>query len=172
MSENENKESIEGSKNQEQTDEDETASLKISNIVVEMMASLASISAIKRCLGEKFSKDAALAEKAHDAIFAAVRDHLEEGNLSKLENLSVDTYIGELFTTLSSIGYLKMGLPVETNAKYRDLEDAKVAIDSIAKLLESCKYGLREEQQKQLTALVANMQMSFVSLSGESAKKE
>lgn len=156
-------------KNDEQKteDEDESSDIKISNVVVEMMGSLASIAAIKRCLADEVSSEQAkLAEKAYDSMFNAVFSYLEASNIDYLKQLDIANYIGEIFTTLSSLGYLKMGLP-ESNAGYRDLEDAKIAIDTFAALFETVRSDLTEERSKQLQTLLVNLQMSFVTQTGE-----
>ena len=68
--------------------------------------------------------------------------------------------------SLSSIAYKKMGIPLGTNDKYKDKEQAKLAVDSFDALLKVLNEEITEKERENLLASLTNLQMNFVKAFG------
>ncbi|MHB8280535.1 MAG: DUF1844 domain-containing protein, partial [Candidatus Humimicrobiaceae bacterium] len=68
--------------------------------------------------------------------------------------------------SLSSMAYKKMGLPIGTNDKYKNKEQAKLAIDSFDGLLKVLNDEVSAQERENLKASLTNLQMNFVKAFG------
>ena len=93
----------------------------------------------------------------------------EEEFLKKLkeqmEKITVKDVVMQMMTSLSSLGYQKLGLPEEQNKKYLDLKQAKLAIDALAALVSACEKNLSHEEYIAYKNTLSNLQIAYVSKS-------
>lgn len=90
----------------------------------------------------------------------------EEEFLKKLkeqmEKITVKDVVMQMMTSLSSLGYQKLGLPEEQNKKYLDLKQAKLAIDALAALVNACEKNLSHEEYIAYKNTLSNLQIAYV----------
>jgi len=93
----------------------------------------------------------------------------EEEFLKKLkeqmEKITVKDVVMQMMTSLSSLGYQKLGLPEEQNKKYLDLKQAKLAIDALAALVSACEKNLSHEEYIAYKNTLSNLQIAYVNKS-------
>jgi hypothetical protein len=79
-----------------------------------------------------------------------------------LERVTVADIVLNIMNQLASIGYLKMGLPESANSKYRDLEQARLAIDVLDGMIKASEGKVPEDMLTPFRGTLANMKMNFV----------
>jgi len=79
-----------------------------------------------------------------------------------LETVTVADISLNMMNQLASIGYLKMGLPENVNQKYKDFNQAKLAIDMLDAMLKASEGRIPEQAINAFKGTLANMQMNFV----------
>lgn len=84
----------------------------------------------------------------------------------EIDKLSSKDIIIQFMMSLSSMAYKKMGLPLGTNDKYKDKEQAKLAVDSFDALLKVLNEEISEKERENLLASLTNLQMNFVKAFG------
>lgn len=84
----------------------------------------------------------------------------------QIDRLSSKDIIIQFMMSLSSMAYKKMGLPIGTNDKFKDKEQAKLAIDSFNALLKVLNEEITEKERENLLASLTNLQMNFVKAFG------
>lgn len=93
----------------------------------------------------------------------------EEEFLKKLkeqmEKITVKDVVMQMMTSLSSLGYQKLGLPEEQNKRYFDLKQAKLAIDALAALISACEKNLSHEEYIAYKNTLSNLQIAYASKS-------
>jgi hypothetical protein len=82
--------------------------------------------------------------------------------------VTVADIILNMMNQLASIGYLKMGLPESVNMKYRDFDQARLAIDILDAMVNASEDKVPEEATRAFRGTLANMQMNFVQLKSRS----
>lgn len=88
------------------------------------------------------------------------RRYLEES----LERVTVDDVVLTLMNHLASLGYLKMGLPESVNLKYRDLQQALLAVDVLEAMIRGAEGKIAEEKLRPFRGTLANLQLNYVQL--------
>ncbi len=83
----------------------------------------------------------------------------------QLERVTVGQMVQQMMVTLASIGYQKMGLPEEVNLKYRDLDQARLAVDSLDGLLRASGGKMPEEQLEPFRGTLSNLKLNYVTIS-------
>ncbi|MDI6831314.1 MAG: DUF1844 domain-containing protein, partial [Actinomycetota bacterium] len=81
-----------------------------------------------------------------------------------LEKVTVAEVAFTMMNQLASMGYLKMGLPESVNLKYRDFEQAALAIDLLEAMIKGAEGRMSEELLRPFRGTLANLQMNFVQL--------
>jgi hypothetical protein len=81
-----------------------------------------------------------------------------------LEKVTVAEIVLTMMNQLASIGYLKMGIPENVNIKYRDFEQARLAIDTLEAMLKGAEGKVAEDYLRPFQGTLANLQMNFVQL--------
>ncbi len=81
-----------------------------------------------------------------------------------LEKVTVAEVALTMMNQLASMGYLKMGLPESVNLKYRDFEQASLAIDLLEALIKGGEGKISEDLLRPFRGTLANLQMNFVQL--------
>ncbi|MDY6795011.1 MAG: DUF1844 domain-containing protein [Actinomycetota bacterium] len=96
-------------------------------------------------------------------------DKLSEEELHRiveesLEKVTVADIVLSMMNQLASVAYLKMGMPENVNLKYRDFEQARLAIDSLEAMIKAVEGKLTDEGVNPFRGTLANLQMNFVQL--------
>ena len=91
---------------------------------------------------------------------AELRAELEK----QFQRQPVADVLMQYMVSLSTLAYAKMGLTEETK-DVRDLEQARLAIDSFKALLDSAGDRLGDQDAQALTGALASIQMTFVKAS-------
>jgi Domain of unknown function (DUF1844) len=86
-----------------------------------------------------------------------MRERIEEA----LEKLSIAQYLLDMAVELASLAYLKMGIPPDVNAKFKDMEQARLAIDAVDAIVQVLGDRIPEEAVSALTGTVDNLKMNF-----------
>lgn len=77
----------------------------------------------------------------------------------KLEELSVKELVSVMATDLASIGFRKLGL---TDPKQKDLDQAKLAIDSLDAIYKVIVTHLGKDEKEVLHSALSNLKMMYV----------
>ena len=85
----------------------------------------------------------------------------------QLERVTVAQMVQQMMITLASIGYQKMGLPEEVNLKYRDLEQARLAVDSLDGLVKAAGGKMPDEELEPFRGTLSNLKLNYVSISAK-----
>lgn len=89
---------------------------------------------------------------------------LYERMQDELRRIPVGDYLGQLLVTLSSMAFQRLGLTPETTAD-RDLEQARLAVDSFAAVVEIWAPTRSAEEAAVFRATLHQMRMAFVAVS-------
>lgn len=97
-------------------------------------------------------------EPTEEEIMARLREELDK--------LTIKDIVIQMMSTLSSLGYQKLGLPESTNEKYKDLNQARLAIDSLAGLVSACEKNLPADDFRAFKSTLAHLQITYVKKAG------
>ena len=86
--------------------------------------------------------------------------------------IAVKDVITQMMITLTSLGYQKLGLPEEANKKYKDLGQARFAIDSLSALIKVAESKTNDEELQAFRNALASLQLKFVSESKTKGQME
>jgi len=79
-----------------------------------------------------------------------------------VNKMPVKDLVINMMTNLITTAYVKMGLPEERNKQYKDLEQAKQAIDCLDGLLGAADF-LSEEEAGAFRQTAANLKIAYAS---------
>ncbi|MHB8779915.1 MAG: DUF1844 domain-containing protein [Candidatus Geothermincolia bacterium] len=96
-----------------------------------------------------------------DAEEELTEEQLRELLREQMERVTVGDMVEQMMLTLASVGYQKMGIP-EVNAQFRDLAQARLAIDALAALLQAAEGKLDAAKLAPFQSTLANMRLNFV----------
>jgi hypothetical protein len=80
----------------------------------------------------------------------------------EIDRLTTKDIITQMMMSLSSLAYKKMGIPAGVNDKYKDKEQAKMAVDGFDALFKVLKDELNASEAENLQSSLANLQLNFV----------
>ena len=80
----------------------------------------------------------------------------------EIDKLTTRDIITQMMMSLSSFAYKKMGLPVGVNDKYKDRQQAKLAVDGFDALLKVILDEVSAEEGENLKSSLSNLQINFV----------
>jgi hypothetical protein len=105
-----------------------------------------------------------------------VSEHLNEEELARelaeeLRRLKIEDVLIQTLITISSIGYRRLGLTEETKDD-RDLQQAKLAIDTMTALTPVLENVVPEELLQDFNQSVASLQLAYAKAVGEGADGE
>jgi Domain of unknown function (DUF1844) len=106
-----------------------------------------------------------------------VSEHLnEEERLARelaeeLSRLRIEDVLIQTLITISSVGYRRLGLTEETKDD-RDLQQAKLAIDTMTALTPVLENVVPEELIREFNQSVASLQLAYAQAAGEEADGE
>ena len=86
-----------------------------------------------------------------------MRRRIEEA----MERITVTDVIVDMMVSLSSLAYQRMGIPKEVNEKYRDMEQARLAIDCLDALLDKISEQASDEIVDSLTGALDNLKLNY-----------
>lgn len=101
------------------------------------------------------------AEASHDPEQELSEEELRKQFEEAMAKLTVPELVVDMIVSLASLGFQKMGLPEEANAEYKDLAQAKIAIDCADSLAASVMEHLPEEVKEPVKNTIANLKMNF-----------
>jgi len=109
---------------------------------------------------DKEVKDEFIREEAEDT--AKSEEDLIKELQEEIDKLTTKDIITQMMMSLSSFAYKKMGLPVGVNDKYKDEEQAKLAIDGFDALLKVVMDEVSAEERENLKSSLSNLQINFI----------
>jgi hypothetical protein len=103
-------------------------------------------------------------------------EHLNEEELARelaeeLRRLRIEDVLMQTLITISSIGYRRLGLTEDTKDD-RDLQQAKLAIDTMTALTPVLESVVPEELIRDFNQSVASLQLAYANAAGEGADGE
>ncbi len=113
---------------------------------------------------EEESRTAPGPEKEEEMSEEEFRRLVEES----LERVTVADIVLTTMNQLASLAYLKMGIPENVNLKYRDFEQAALAIDALEGLIKGTENRIPGETLRPFRGTLANLQLNFVQLKSTS----
>lgn len=88
-------------------------------------------------------------------------EELQRRIAEAMEKITVADVVLDMMVSLSSLAYQRMGIPHEVNEKYRDLEQAKLAIDCLDSLTKTLEDRVDKDSLDALKRTVDNLKMNF-----------
>lgn len=101
----------------------------------------------------------------------AEQEQLAQQLAEELRRLRVEDVVIQSLITISSIGYRRLGLTEETKDD-RDLQQAKLAIDTMVALTPVLENVVPEELVRDFNQSVARLQLAYAQAAGEGADGE
>jgi hypothetical protein len=98
-------------------------------------------------------------------------EQLAQQLAEELRRLRVEDVVIQSLITISSIGYRRLGLTEETKDD-RDLQQAKLAIDTMVALTPVLENVVPEELVRDFNQSVASLQLAYAQAAGEAADGE
>jgi len=103
-------------------------------------------------------------------------EHVNEEELAQqlaeeLRRLRVEDVLIQTLITISSIGYRRLGLTEDTKDD-RDLQQAKLAIDTMSALTPILESVVPEDLIRDFNQSVASLQLAYAQAAGEGADDE
>jgi glutamate synthase domain-containing protein 1 len=80
----------------------------------------------------------------------------------EIDKLTTRDILTQMMMSLSSLAYKKMGIPAGVNDKYKDRQQAKMAIDGFDSLFKVITDEISESERENLQSSLSNLQMNFV----------
>ena len=112
----------------------------------------------ERLGGKKETKEAEKEEK-RESEEEIIKELQEE-----IDKITIKDSITRMMMSLSSFAYMKMGLPVGVNDKYKDRQQAKLAVDGFDALLKVIIDEVSAEERENLKSSLSNLQINFVKI--------
>jgi len=110
-------------------------------------------------LGEKKETKEAEKEEKRESEEEIIKELQEE-----IDKITTKDIITRMMMSLSSFAYKKMGLPVGVNDKYKDRQQAKLAVDGFDALLKVIIDEVSAEERENLKSSLSNLQINFVKI--------
>jgi hypothetical protein len=93
------------------------------------------------------------------------KEMTEDEALKKLQDtvnrMPVKDLIGSMLMNLAATSYVKLGLPAETNASYKDVAQARQAIDCLDALVKAIEPALEPQEADAYRQAVANLKLAY-----------
>ena len=86
-----------------------------------------------------------------------LRQRIEE----VMEKITVADIILDMMISLTSLAYQRMGIHHEVNEKFKDMEQARLAIDSLDALAKALEGRGVDDQLEPLTSTISNLKLNF-----------
>jgi len=110
----------------------------------------------------KPGEDGGAAETAQEAPGDEVSDEELRRRIEEaMEKITVTDVVVDMMVSLSSLAYQRMGIPHEVNEKYRDMDQARLAIDCLEALFKALEGRVPEDLLTPLTGTLDNLKLNF-----------
>ncbi len=86
-----------------------------------------------------------------------LRRRIEEA----MEKITVADVVLDMMISLSSLAYQRMGIPKDVNEKYRDMDQARLAIDCLDALAGAMQDRVPPEHIDPLKSTITNLKLNF-----------
>ncbi|MHB8896850.1 MAG: DUF1844 domain-containing protein [Candidatus Geothermincolia bacterium] len=86
-----------------------------------------------------------------------LRQRIEE----VMEKITVADIVLDMMISLTSLAFQRMGIPSEVNEKFKDMEQARLAIDCLDALAKVLDGQVSAEQIEPLKGAIANLKLNF-----------
>ena len=96
-------------------------------------------------------------ESAEDMSEEELRKRIEE----VMEKVTTADIVLDMMISLSSLAYQRMGIPHEVNEKFKDMEQARLAIDCLDALCGVLDGRVDAEMLEPLKSTCANLKLNF-----------
>lgn len=106
---------------------------------------------------EKPVAEETTADQGEELSDEELRRRIEEA----MEKITVADVVLDMMVSLSSLAYQRMGIPHEVNEKFRDLEQARMAIDCLDALVKALEGRVPPEALDPLSSTVTNLKMNY-----------
>ena len=80
----------------------------------------------------------------------------------EIDKLTTKDIMSQMMMSLSSLAYKKMGIPAGVNDKYKDKDQARMAVDGFGALLKVISDDLTAQELENLQSSLSNLQLNFV----------
>lgn len=87
-----------------------------------------------------------------------LRRRIEEA----MEKITVADIVLDFIISMASLAYQRMGMPKDVNEKYKDMEQARLAIDCIDALMGTLEEKVPKEKLDPLVGTLDNLKVNFV----------
>jgi len=116
--------------------------------------------------GEEPAEEPAEAPAEHPSEAPSDAEEMSEEELRKrieevMEKVTVADIVLDMMISLSSLAYQRMGIPHEVNEKFKDMEQARLAIDSLEALCNAMEGRVPAEQVEPLKSTLSNLKLNF-----------
>jgi len=117
-------------------------------------------------VSEKIKEEAEKKDKEEKNEAEEKKRKEEEEMIKKLQEeidkLTIKDTVIQMMMSLSSLAYKKMGIPVGINDKFKDRQQAKLAVDCFSALFKVVSEEVSEAERENLQSSLSNLQMNFV----------
>ncbi len=114
-------------------------------------------------LKEKMVKDKAGEEAGGDEARKKEEEMLKQLQ-EEIDRLTTKDIISQMMMSLSSLAYKKMGIPAGVNDKYKDKQQARMAVDAFDCLLKVIREELGAQELENFQSSLANLQLNYVKM--------
>jgi len=112
-------------------------------------------------LKEKMAKDE-VKEEAGDEEAGKKEEEMLKQLQEEIDRLTTKDIISQMMMSLSSLAYKKMGIPAGVNDKYKDKQQARMAVDAFDGLLKVIREELSAQELENFQSSLSNLQLNFV----------
>ncbi len=107
--------------------------------------------------GEKPASEASADDKDKKPDEEEIRKQIEE----MMEKITVADIALDMMISLSSLAYKRIGLPHEVNEKFKDMDQARLAIDCLDALVKTLEGRVPEKNLNPLKDTLSNLKLNF-----------
>jgi len=115
-------------------------------------------------LKERIKGSGRTEESRQESTEAKQEEELRKGLEEALEKITVADVIIDVMVSLASLAYQRMGIPKDVNEKYKDLEQARLAIDCLDSLAKTVKGRVAEDAIKSIESTIDNLKLNYAKL--------
>ena len=113
---------------------------------------------VRNKTGEEAKKEEPVSDEESKKKEEEILRELQE----EIDRLTTKDIISQMMMSLSSLAYKKMGIPSGVNDKYKDKEQARMAVDGFDALLKVISDELTAQELENLQSSLSNLQLNFV----------
>lgn len=140
----------------------------VAEVALEVLISLSGLSYRLRGIPYEISSElydpeqAELIDSCLDALVKALEERIpDEAREAPPRAIPAADLVLDMVVSLSSLAYRKMGIPPEVNGKYRDADQARLAIDVISALLQALEGRAPSDRLAPFASTLDNLKLNF-----------